>query len=324
MPLGAGSYTVTIILQGTTKANNYTLASGNPTTFTIEKAELTKPTADVYTLEATYNKSAHTIVISGFLPDTMSYEFNGDEGSFTDNKNFSATDAGTYRLTITITDQNNYKWTDDDSDVAVEFTIEIAQKELAKPAGGASGEYKGEDYVVELANYDNSTMKTSPVPAGSTFEQKDGKWQFSAMDVGTYSITISLRDTGNYKWIGGDDDPVITITIGKTELSFTLKESRKTYTELQHSDIDVNFEGYKETLTKDSDYTLTFEAIDGKLEEGFPKGAGKYTVTLALTGKAAQDYNLEVTTATYEIEQANLTFTLVSASGGYTAQPIRI
>lgn len=314
-PKNADTYTVTVTLVGNA-AINYN-AVGTTAVFTIKKAQLTKPTAtDEATVEGIYSGLPYEISISGYAPDTMTAELSDSDKSSFESGKFTATQAGKYTLKITITYKNNYEWEEKASDPT--FTINISKKELEKPAGSASGAYNGEEYVVTLANYDNTTMQTSPVPAGATFKEDGGTWKFSARDVGTYLITISLRYPDNYKWADEGADPEITISIGKTQLSFKLNESRKTYTGLRHTDIDVNFEGDYGHLTKDSDYTLSFEAIDGALDGGYPKGAGKYTVTLTLNGRAEQDYDLKVATATYEIVKADLTFTLINASGGYT------
>ena len=76
-PTAAGSYTVTVSWKETT---NYTAGSVESAEFTVEKAKLTKPSANVDPF--VYTGAAQTYTPDGFDPDTMTISGNVQTGRY--------------------------------------------------------------------------------------------------------------------------------------------------------------------------------------------------------------------------------------------------
>ena len=112
-PTEAGSYTVTVSWVETT---NYTAGSAAPVPFTVEKAKLTKPTANDNTF--TYTGAEQTYTPDGFDAVRMTIAGNVQ------------TNAGKYTVTVSVTDKYNYVWADDtDTDITFTFVIGKAERQ---------------------------------------------------------------------------------------------------------------------------------------------------------------------------------------------------
>lgn len=102
---------------------------------------------------------------------------------------YQATNVGNYSITYTL--KSGYCWNDDTtSDVVLNWYI--TKKSLRKPILRESPTYNGSEVSPSLYFFDDLLMTMS----GDT----------SAINVntsGTYTITITLKDTTNYQWSGG-------------------------------------------------------------------------------------------------------------------------
>lgn len=161
------------------------------------------------------------------------------KSSFVSDK-FTATKAGEYTLKITITDQNNYMWTGGNSTDEVVFTIKIAKATVDLPQGEklTEGQYKPEGYTVEISGYDNALMEYDTTGDGAGFDETE----FTAANVGEYTLTISLKDTDDYEWADKASDPTFTINISKRELEKPTGSACGAYTGVDQSITLVGFD----------------------------------------------------------------------------------
>ena len=308
-PTDVGEYIVTITF--TTTDGNYNTPEQTTANlkiepkklyFSLEKSsgEYTGNPHDGFVVEF------HTIADGDSLTKDVDYklQFNGSDDL--------PRAVGEYTVTVVLLDTTaakNYK-------IQAEFTEQynITVKYITKPTAdndNLSGEYKGAEYEVNVSDYvqgDEMSFTVSPSNKGAAFDEDTGV--FSAKNVGTYTLTIKLTDNVNTQWDTGDtNDITFTIEISKAELTFELNKTSDKYSGVGQ-DIDVIFTGNKGELTKDSDYTLTFETTGGKLDGGLPKNVGTYTVKVKLVegNELAENYEITTVSQTFEITQAELTF----------------
>ena len=102
-----------------------------------------------------------------------------------------ATDAGVYTITITFKD-GNYTWADGTDSVTLTWTI--GRLAVEKPTA-AGGEWIADGSMLEYIpnGFDANVMEIS----GNRVQE-----------AGRYTVTVTLRDTGNYVWSDGTDGPV--------------------------------------------------------------------------------------------------------------------
>ena len=178
VPTDAGTYTVKADIAET---DDY-LSGSCTADFTIAKAKVAVPTA---VTGLVYNGEEQTLVI---LPDDAPYT--------TTNKT-SATNAGLYDVTLTLSDKDNYEWnlgTPTSDDQIIEVIIAKADPDVTAPAAVEGLTYKG--------------SAQSLVTAGSTVDgtlnySLDGEnWSEEipkATDAGTYSVYYKVTRSINHR-----------------------------------------------------------------------------------------------------------------------------
>ena len=279
-----GSYTATATLKDT---NNYTWSDGSNTTknisWNITKKQLSIPTLD--SANFTYNGSAHTISFTGYNSSTMT--LGGTQ---------TATNAGNYQATISLKDTSNYSWAGG-ATTAQTYNWSISKAKLTKPTTGTNSfVYTGSLITYTPNNYSSSTMNIS----GNT-----------ATNVGSYTASVSIKDTTNYIW---SDNTTQAVSLGwnitaklldKPTMSggpFTYDGSAKT----------ITISGFDAKTMTRSGYTAT--------------NAGSYTARIALKDKANYTWSDGTTTdVTYNwtINKRQLTIpTLGQTSYAYTGATI--
>ena len=165
--------------------------------------------ADAQTLTITFSgkTTEYTIKIdrkSVEIPaaDTTEFVYDGSEKTYTVNANEAytvagnvQTNAGTYDVTVSLTD--NYKWADGNTDDKIyKFVIKKAVVDLFDFKDAVYDfAYTGKEIVPELVGDESKVNITGDTSA------KDVKTD------GFYAITISLKDTGNYRWNTSDEYP---------------------------------------------------------------------------------------------------------------------
>ena len=203
-PKGVGYYVITVTLMDDAVAGNYTFETGEEGTceYEIYEGGLRKPTAN--DREVTYNGTEYVIEVTDFDPETMEYALtkngdpvSGDAATFDSNKFFTAKNAGTYQLTISIKNPSQYQWADK-STAAITFTLKINKKTLTllSPAADAyDGTGEGFDPKVNFYGlvgedeFEKGThYKIDSITINESGSFKGGK----PFGVGSYTITVSL------------------------------------------------------------------------------------------------------------------------------------
>lgn len=99
----------------------------------------------------------------------------------------SATDAGTYEVTFTLTDPTRYKWAIDGTTEPKKAEWYIAKAKVKKP------------YVVEKRYKYDKTKKTAVLYGFiESLMEKGGVSEATA--AGKYIVTVALKDPDNYEW----------------------------------------------------------------------------------------------------------------------------
>ncbi len=213
-------------------ANDVTLVA------VLEKIQIEKPTASEESF--TYNGELQTYLPVGFDATTMSIENN------------EQTNAGSYSVTVSIADPENYEWTNGTAE-AITFDWTIGKIALEQPALDKTELTYGETGVT-LSGFDETKMTMS--------EEDEAK--LTATNAGEYSITIALADSVNYEWTDGTtDDLTLTWTIKKAVLNApTAKEQEYIYNTEEQTFALENFDEATMTVagnkqTKAGTHTVT-------------------------------------------------------------------
>ena len=294
-PTAAGSYTVTV---SWVKTDNYTAGSAAPVEFTIEKAKLTKPTANGNTYTYTGKEQTYT-------PDG----FNADRMTIADNVQ---TNADTYTVTVSVTDKCNYIWADDtDTDITFNFVIGKAEQSVDVSIDGWTYGDMAKEYAVEgimesadyTVNYsgDGYSADRAPVNAGS------------------YTLTITVDATANYNAAVASAE--FTIAPKELHVSDSVMIIEAEYGELTLDDISSD----EAILAVIGDYTAIFDGLvydDVLSADDFTLTAAEDYSDLVADGfMAVADYSIKValnaTLTNYVVPESgleNITFRVVKAA----------
>ena len=272
--INAGYYDVTFTLNP-----NYCWgASGSGVTadhtlkkaFVILRQEIDKPKIEASSLETTYTAEAQTVTASGYNSATMDYDATakeeGDEISSKDGITFTATNAGTYNITFSLLDPDNYTWkggaTAPDGPAAgtVEFTWVINKADI-KVMGAV--EYQGWAYGVTPTPTDRLNI----VPVLASNDKK----------VQGLDITYTYKDS-NGSVLEGENEISATSPAGNYTLVVSVAEGENTL---------ANTREYTFTITKNtaviSDATLAGGTENISWTYGDEPGELSYTVTVGVT-----------------------------------------
>ncbi len=234
----AGTATVTI-----TGLGNYT--DSTTASFTINKATVNVPSA---TTGLTYTGYSQRGVETG-----TGYSLSGTT---------SATNAGTYSATATLSDTANYTWSDGTSG-AKSISWTIAKAKVTPPTARTGLVYSG--------------LSQTAVALGSGFSLSG---TLSAVDAGTYTVTARLSDTTNYSWTDGTTaSKTINWSIAAASLSSASVSAipAQTYTgSALKPEPTLTWNGT--TLVEGTDYTLSYRNNTA---------VGTATVTITGTGNFA-------------------------------------
>lgn len=198
-PENAGYYRLIVQIG---QSPNYT-AGYATATFTIAKAA----GAPVLSLEGwTYGDEANLPQVSGSHGGLITYRYTGTANSGDGWDSASApTAAGTYKLTVTVGETQNY------TAGTAEVSFTVARRLVAAPTLGNTGLQSivtdAEDGMQTLAltGYDANVMGVSGTDTVAGFiVDAEGNVLVLAPDFGTYSVTVFLKDTNNYQWSGAE------------------------------------------------------------------------------------------------------------------------
>lgn len=274
-PVDAGTYYVIAVVEGT---GIYVGARSAPVYFTISKALVEKPDAPSYE-DFVYSGSELTYEIAE-SEYCEYYTVTGNTG----------TGAGTYYATVKLVDENNYEWAVDGeatgSSAALSYEWKIAKKVLTAPSDPAPGTYNHGSAVSSSltgVSYDYDTMRITGVSAtGSnvgSISVSGGEYLITAVNADTYTITVKLRDSGNYEWADAEGD-TITLTWIVNKYVVTAPSAGDptsiSYDGSQHSYLD-----YYPAFADSDDSAYYY--LDGNL---YATDAGSYKFTAVLRDSA--------------------------------------
>ena len=271
--INAGYYDVTFKLNpnycwdasGSDATDDYTLKKA----FVILRQEIDEPKIEASSLETTYTAEAQTVTASGYNSATMDYDATakeeGDEISSEDGVTFTATNAGTYNITFSLRDPDNYTWkggaTAPDGAKAdnVNFTWVIKKADI-KVTGAK--EYNGWAYGVTPTATD--TLKIAPVLAADSSKQ-----------IGGLKITYTYKDSGGSVL---EDGISATSPAGNYTLVVSVAEGENTLANAR----EYTFEITKNTAVI-SGATLADKTENISWTYGEKPGELSYTVTVGNT-----------------------------------------
>ena len=173
---------------GTTSDVNQTLS------WVIERYKITKPTA--VPKAYVYDTTEQT-----FLLDNLTEQiFGKDVLTVSDDKK---TNAGTTTVTVRLKDTQNFMW-DDKTTTDVTFPWHMERKQIPIPS-------------VEQSNYDyDGNVHSIEFADGSIDDALVAIADNERRQVGTQTVTVSIKDKANYEWnTGSDADLTFTLAIGE-------------------------------------------------------------------------------------------------------------
>ena len=286
-PVGVGEYRVTVIVAET---ENY---FGD----TLEKTFSVKPKSVAVNItnanDLVYDGTVHALMLESegiIAGDDVTLGYQLGDGT----QNIIAADTYTVTFTLAGDDSGNYALVSETASVTVrkaELTVTVenegdliynnAMHELALMLDGVCGDDRvSVDYALE-----------------------DGTQNIIAADTYTVTFTLTGDDSGNYALVS----ETATVTVQKREVSVTLTQTEFTYS---GSEIVLDYDVDDDVFAGDSvlaEYGSDFDILN----------AGKYEVTFALTGDAADNYNLTNPSHTVTVNPANVTASISAPSATY-------
>ena len=272
----AGDYEITISLKD---KNNYSWADGSQDdltlSYSIEKASVTAPSVKL--VKYVYNGNEQEIEL-----DNLSELFTvfGDK----------QTNAGDYKITISLKDKDNYKWKSGSSD---DFTLsfKILPYEVEEPSVMKNYEYTGElqVFVSETEYYS--------VQNGSGIEN------------GVYLVIVTLKDKNNYIWKNNQntEDLSIECAISKVDL-------QNANVALEYTEIDYTGEELKPNVTvKISERTLTEDDYSIEYKNNIDAG----TALVVITGKNNYTGTITINFKILSVSLSSVNVTLSASSAVY-------
>ena len=279
----AGTYEAIFALVGEDK-DNYHLSDDDTKSWTITTKELTLTWAlddgDVFT--KVYNGEAHVISadVQGIVgTDEVLYNLNGD---------VSATDAGNYETTITLSgaQSGNYHLSVETTKSWTINTKELTLTWLLDESEVLSVEYDGEDHEISATiNGIVGSDEVTYILTGNTIEK-------NVPTSGDYQVTIALSgaQSGNYH-LSVETTKSWTITTKGLTLTWLLDESEVLSLEYDGEEHEISAIINGIVGSDEVNYTLTGNTI----EKNVPT-SGDYQVTIALGGAQSGNYHLSVET----------------------------
>ncbi len=291
LPVSAkdSAYTVEVVVDGT---DNYVEGS-NTATYTIAKATLT---AQLSTDSLTYNGKEQPITasVSGLVGNDT-FTLTATNGADVDNVNHTVkvTNAGTYTVTFSASD--NYTWKDNKNSFTItvekiddDFIISIPNTTL--DGTNYTGTYSGDAFEASATAASGSTVTV-------TYSGENLGDDEYPTDAGTYTVTFSVAETSNYVGV----EKSITITVKPQQIA----------TPGQIADV-VDY-GTTVKVQDGEHYTMKIQPVnaDSALGDSITEAvnAGTYRVTYT----ANKNYTFaDGTTVTYEftINQIKVTASL--------------
>lgn len=225
---------------GTTSDVNQTLS------WVIERYPVAKPTA--VQREYVYDKTEQTFV----LENVTGQLFGKDVLTVSDDQK---TNAGTTTVTVRLKDTQNFMW-DDKTTAALSFPWVMKRAAIDLPSvEKASYDYDGNAHSIEFTD-------------GSIDDALVAIADNERTQVGTQTVTVSIKDKVNYEWnTGSDADLTFTLAIGEPVYNLPLISGTYEYNaKTQHPVLAGFDEEHMEVIDNAArnagDHTITVKIID--------------------------------------------------------------
>ncbi|MDE5756442.1 MAG: hypothetical protein K2I23_05060, partial [Clostridia bacterium] len=201
-PTAVGTYTATPVILNADTCKNYAIdsATATSTTFTINKTDVTEPKIDGEAQKG-YTGGEITFKLTG--GNNTAIEFTLPDGMTRNGNTLTAINAGKYRVTATLADHgDSTQWSKDGSAGPIYLDYEITKKDVKIPKIASGAErvpYNGNKQPFTLQNLDANwvEIRNNKNEVVTALEEKNA---------GTYTYTLSLKDSSNTKWEGTSDD----------------------------------------------------------------------------------------------------------------------
>lgn len=209
----AGSYYVVASVSGT---SDFNAAQSDRVYFTVNRKQVAILAAasviydDGKTVSATLTNFQNGIMSVVGVAQGVSYAIDGDGCTL------SAINAGSYYVNVSLTDRNNYEWTDGTNTVkGVTWTVSKRTVQIPNLPLNVSHEF-------------DNTLKTYTVDQSSYYTVSGTT---SATNVGTYTVEVRLVNTSNYVW-SDETTAAINVTwkIAKAQNGFVTHYDRNDWT----------------------------------------------------------------------------------------------
>ena len=267
-------------------------------------AEYSNPGWTYYTYPANTIENAQTATTAQFGKPTFAYEVMGADGSWTTYSDgwANATPAGTYRVTVTVAETDNY------NGLSKQYEFVVAKRDVTFNISSDITTVYGADYKVTFTVVNDGGLGSSIVGA-VTYEfraqnaEETAKWtEGLPEDAGKYDVHVkSWGNSANVNLVG---DTALVVTIDQRAVEFTvslkegaeivygmtLEDVRKlvgisTDTELKYgSEIGVmaGETAYSETVNAGTLVTVTVEiTVENPNYTATVSGETKYELTVA-------------------------------------------
>ncbi len=197
--------------------NNYEWDGQNTSAFEITKGTLS-PTITLSGWTYTDTQPGSATVVFNFsetvnkIKYTVEYDINGEHLAAIP----EGLGAGSYQVVLTVTGTSNY----DGGKFYHSFTVEkkqLTSADIGLDTGGYTADYTGGAYNVTLNIPDEISSAVTEAYAG-TYITADGK----AVDAGSYTYTVEISETANYKAFTAT---TVNITINKIAFTAEIPDS---------------------------------------------------------------------------------------------------
>lgn len=250
-------------------------------TVSVQKAESIIDVSGM-THSLTYNGSAQAVNSGAVL--------NHEEAQLTYSLD-SVTEAGTYTVTVSSPETDNYLA----ADATVEITVEkAASPEIAWPTAG------GSTYGQTLAD---SSLEGGSTEYGTfSWAQSDTRPQAGTS---SYEVIFTPSDTENYNWDESEYRSEVTVEVAKKSVSVSAEDKTKTY-----GDSDPEFTAVTDGLLDGDTLTIQLSRTEGE-------NAGTYAITPQVTENPNYDVTVKDGTLTVSPKQVTSLNMKTSCTVGY-------
>lgn len=253
----AGTYSITFSLNSASLTWADTTTADKSATWTISPKSVTCPSVSNTSL--TYDGTAKGPTISAY-----------SSAEITQTGDATATNAGSYTVTFSLTSAVNYIWSDSTT-AAKEFAWTIGAKSVTIPTmTNKSKTYNGSSQAPTI-----SAFSSAEVTQGGTA---------SATNAGTYTVTWDLTNTSNYKWSDNSTSQKSdTWTIAKAAGSMSLSKSTVSLNTSQLTDtITVTRSGDGAISAVSSDTSIATVSVSGTTVTVTGVATGSATITISV------------------------------------------